>query len=376
MSLGLCILLTGGPRPGYAWEQTLQAVQQMRFIHVRRFDKAGNLEDERWIEIGPDGYQVRYRQDTADSLLVIEDGETVLAHYRDKNTVVLYDRHDQEYRWIANLRQFLRDFSGPGSMTIEEDAGYRGRPAHHVRWLELNVDCYIDPGTRLPIVIGDDQISYEQPPAGAFDLVIPEGVPVVDKRPGARRSEEPQWLKDEATAVAAQREGLEAFVKGDWATTAEWFARAVELRPGQNWEWYWLGRARYEIGDYPGAIEAFTEVIDIFRGSGSVPHYCHLARGLAYRKLGMEASAKADFGVALGVMIDSLRHIRGAKLFDRADSPRGHFSDEERFGRMIGRLQEVAGRKIGRDEPKEALIAAWETWWRQHAPEYGAGSPR
>ena len=45
--------------PAYAIEQTIEAFKNVRFMHIVRRDEAGNLEDERWIEIGPDGIQAR-----------------------------------------------------------------------------------------------------------------------------------------------------------------------------------------------------------------------------------------------------------------------------------------------------------------------------
>ena len=42
-------------KEAYALEQTAEALKTVRFMHVVRRDRTGRIEDERWIEIGPDG---------------------------------------------------------------------------------------------------------------------------------------------------------------------------------------------------------------------------------------------------------------------------------------------------------------------------------
>jgi outer membrane lipoprotein-sorting protein len=182
----------------YAFEETLEAVKDVRFMHIVRRDEAGQIDDERWIEIGPDGFQVRYRQDNPPNRLIVEDGETVSVYYKDKNTIILYDPKDKQYQWIGNLGAALKELAGKASMVIEENVDYWGRKAHHVRWLKLNMDCYIDPVTKRPIAMAGYEISYENPPEGTFDIVIPSSVVVVDRRPGAEQTEEPAWLAEKS----------------------------------------------------------------------------------------------------------------------------------------------------------------------------------
>ena len=77
--------------PAYAIEQTLEAFSNVRFMHVIRRDETGRLEDERWIEIGADGLQGRYRQDTPHSdFFVVDDRVTVLVFHRNFDTVILH----------------------------------------------------------------------------------------------------------------------------------------------------------------------------------------------------------------------------------------------------------------------------------------------
>lgn len=364
----------------YAFDQTLEAVKDVKFIHVIRRDKAGQIEDERWIEIGPDGFQVRYRQDNPPNRLIVEDGQTVSVYYKDKNTIVLYDPKDKQYQWIGNLRVALNELAGKGSMVIEENVDYWGRKAHRVRWLKLNVDCYIDPETKLPIAMAGYQISYEIPPEDTFDIVIGAGVVVVDKRPGAEPTEEPEWLTEKLDKgkIAGKNftNARHALAAGDYEEAAELFAKVVEVRGGLNWAWFWLGRAHYELGEYDAAIYEFTKVIDMFAEDELVPHYCHLARGQAYGAKGMKDMARKDLGVALPIMIEALRNIEGAAMFDYADDPLYRNLPEEQrpnaqqsLAMMINRLRVISGQNFGYDpdgsaEENEQAIAAWEDWFK------------
>ena len=54
----------------YAVEDTYKALQSVRFLHIVSQDEAGQTTDERWIEIGENGYQVRYRQQHPRALLL------------------------------------------------------------------------------------------------------------------------------------------------------------------------------------------------------------------------------------------------------------------------------------------------------------------
>jgi hypothetical protein len=96
--------------------------------------------------------------------------------------------------------------------------------------------------------------------------------------------------------------------------------------------------------------------------------------------MGMGQEAKRDFAVALPVMIDCLRHVKGCKAFDYAEDPTlqtyQKLSDEQRLSNMINRLRTVTGQDFGSDpvtpaHQQGAQITAWETWWKEHAAEYG-----
>lgn len=380
--------LVTSSEPAYALEQTIEAIKHVRYMHLIRQDDDGQIADERWIEIGSDGFQVRYRQDSPPHLLAVEDGQTVMAHYKDKDTVVLYDPKDMQFQWIGNLGQFFEDMAGEGSVTIEEDVDYEGRPAHRVRWLKLSQDYYIDPESKLPIAGDGYEISYEEPPAGTFEIVIPDGVTVVDRRPGAAPSEEADDMQQAELAAAIQfRDARHALADGDYRRAAELFASVLNAQPGRNWAWFWLGRSYYEMEQYESAIEAFGRVVKMFEqigmSEGPTLAYCYLARGMAYTQSGMEAEGRADLGKALGAMVFALRNIEAASMFDYADDPRNRgqgLDGEQRLTNMIRRLREATGQDFGYDPggtaaQNEAAIAAWEDWWRQHAADYGVSAP-
>ncbi|MHC4113515.1 MAG: tetratricopeptide repeat protein [Planctomycetota bacterium] len=364
----------------YAIVQTVEAFKNVRCMHIVRRDEAGQIDDERWIEIGLDGVQARYRQDNKKNWLVVDDRETVFVHHKDKNTVILYDPNDHWYTWIHSPGELFKDLSGENSVTTEENVDYWGRKTHRVRWLKLNMECYIDPETKLPIAMAGYNISYENPPEGTFDIVIPEGVQVVDRRPGAEPTEEPKWLAEKSAAGKVASANFKnaqlALAGGKYEEAAELFAKVVEVQGGRNWAWFWLGQAHYELGEYDTAIYEFTKVIGMFTRHKVVVHYCHLARGLAYAGKGMKDMAREDLVLALPVMIEALRNIEGAAMFDYADDPmyRNLPKDkrptaEQSLAMMINRLRIITGQNFGYDpygsaEENEQAIAAWEKWFK------------
>lgn len=378
------VVLDTGSSPAYAFEQTLAAVEDVRYLHAVRRDEAGQIDDERWIEIGDDGFQVRYRQDNPPNRLIVEDGETVSVYHKDKNTIVLHDPADKQYQWIGNLKEWLNEVAGEGSMTIEQNIDYRGHKAHLIRWLKLNVDCYIDPETKLPIALLGYEVSYEYPPEGTFDIVIADGVEVVDKRPGAEPAQEPEWLAAKSAAEKVAGTNFDnarlALAAEEYEQAAELFAKVVEVQSGRNWAWFWLGKAHYQLGEYDAAIHEFSKVIDMFAKHKAALHYCHLARGLAYAAKDMKDMAQRDLDVALPIMIDALRNTKGAFTFDYADDPllRDGPNDEwptppQSLAMMVNRLRIVSGQNFGYNpnasaEANEQAIAAWEQW-REHSGE-------
>lgn len=383
-AIGIISLLPS--KAAYAWEQTIEAIKQVRFFHTLMWDDNGQVKDERWIEIGEDGAQVRYRQDSnfgdfGIDILAVEDDETAYVYYRDKNTVVLKAK-GKGLSLFGHPGSFFQDFTDKDTPVIEENVDYKSRPAHRVRWLELNSDFYINPETKLPIAGLGLEFSYEDPPEGTFEFVMPEGVAVVDERSGATPVQKPEWMKEEQQADENFNKAIRVIVSKDYQKAADLFLEVVKVQKGRNWAWYWLGKCDYELGEYDLAIGSFTQVIDLFHtlGDDINPHFSYLARGLAYRQKGMEKEAIEDFGKCLGVMIDSLRNLKGAGMFDYADSIRYRAwkqpNKQQALTNMINRLQEVTGENFGYDpeassEDNESVIVAWEEWWQEHATEYG-----
>jgi len=366
--------------PAYAISQTVEALQNVRFLHLIVRDEAGQVEQERWIEIGADGFQVRYRQDGPGSdFAAIEDGETTAAYRHEKKAVILYDHDEMQYQWVGPLGEAFEDLRQNGKI-LEEDGTYQGQPAHKVWWPYLSAECYVDPDTKLPIAFGNAEISYEEPPAGTFEIVIPEGYAVLDKRPGAEPGPVPDWLREEEETRQRGGDafalGTHALADGDFATAAENFELAVETSPRRNWAWFWLGSAYYGLGQYDVAIEKFTNVLELFEaygGGGDKPlEYCNYARGLAYAQLGMRAEAEADLQVCLPAMVRTLRIPSSGSMFEYADNPLIRYgeykpTEQETVTKMVTRLQLITGQNFGFDpeasaEENEAAIAAWEQW--------------
>jgi tetratricopeptide (TPR) repeat protein len=210
------------------------------------------------------------------------------------------------------------------------------------------------------------EISYEQPPEGTFDIVIPQGVEVVDKRPGAEPVDEPAWLVDEKLADSQFKSARYALADSDYEKAVNLFESVVAIQPMRNWAWFWMGRAYYELGQYEEAIEAYSKVIDMMDVA-----YCHFARGLAYAMNGMDSAAREDITQALPSMMRTLRYIDAANMFDYADNPRhrGYEPNEQaRLAKMINRLRMATGQNFGFDpdaspQEIEEVISAWENWF-------------
>lgn len=376
--------------PAYAVEQTIAAMHNVRYMHIIKRDKVGNLEDERWEEIDANGFQARYRQNTpSHSFYVIDDRKTVMVYHaaEDKNTVVLQGPEDS-YTWhYAPGKMFDEIAAGkPSYILVAENVQYKGRPAHHLRWVVDNADVYVDPQTKLPMAQGDYEFSYEEPPEGTFDIVIPEGAFVVDKRPGAAPGPEPEWMvrereKEEMAKLAQQyfEQGRRALAAGQHEAAVEALTQSLEISPKRNWAQFWLGKALCESGRYDEAIYQLTSVIELVtEHKASIPSY-HLARAMAYARKGMTDMAQIDFKKVLPTLIESLRNSKAAWSFDLADDPlrradgmKGEDCHDAPTPRqslilMINRLRILTGQNFGFDpnggeQEKEQAIAAWEQW--------------
>jgi TolA-binding protein len=369
----------GAGPSAYAVGETVEAIINARFLHIIGRDETGQIDDERWIEIGMDGWQVRYRQDKPPNVFAIEDGESTAVYRHDKKAVVIFDRKDMQFQWVGELGKALENLRQEGKILKEND-DYNGRPAHKVWWPHMSAECYVDPQTKLPMAIGDTELNYEDPPAGTFEIFIPEGYIVVDRRPGAPAGSVPDWLLEEQNILEQASEyfnkATHALADGNYAEAAELFEFVTEHQSGRNWAWFWLGSAYYGQGKYEPAIEKFTKVLEIFKaygGGGKKPlNYCNYARGLAYARLGMNDEAAADLQVCLPSMVQTLRTPSGGQMFEYADNPMMRYrkynpTEQQMVVNMINRLRLITGRNFGYNpaaaaEVNEVAIAAWEQW--------------
>jgi len=367
------------PSPAYALDQTVKALKNVRFLHIIGRDDTGRINDERWIEIGVDGIQVRYRQQNplwviekypSAPIMVIEDGECTAVYRHDKKAVIIYDRDDEQYQWVGELGKAFENLRQEGKILKQNDT-YHGQRAHKVWWPYMTAECYVDPKTKLPIAIGATELSYEEPPAGTFEIFFPEGYVVVDRRPGATEPI-PQWLLEEETKRECFHHGTYALARRDYAEAARQLEQAIGY---DSWAWFWLGSAYYELGQYELAVENFTKLIDLCKKLGDWPiPYCHYTRGLAYARSGNLEAAKADFQVCLPTMVKALRLPSAGNIFEYADNPmirygEYHPSEREIVVKMINRLRIVTGQNFSYDPSKttaenEQAIVAWEDWFK------------
>ncbi|OQA01545.1 MAG: Tetratricopeptide repeat protein [Planctomycetes bacterium ADurb.Bin412] len=365
-------------KPVYGLTDTIEAMEKIHFIHVFKYAEEGRINDEKWIEIDSNGYQARFRQES-NNILIIDDTDKVIVYRKDKNTVILYDVNQKHYQWIANLGKLFRTLAGKGekgSIEIERNVSFENMPAHRIHLTEWNMNVYIDPSTKLPIAIGPYIVNYENPPADIFAFDIPDGVLVLDKRPGANSIEDPDWMKDDELANRDFKKARQALAEGEYSEAVELFMRVVAIQPMRNWAVFWLGKAQHYLHQDKAAIEAFSDVISMFQKFGIETPYAHLARGLAYAFEGLYEEAKKDLTIALPVMIQALRNPKIAKDFDYADDPL--YRDRNARQRemienvcvmnMIHRLRQITSQKMGEDlspdsKVPEEVIAAWENWY-------------
>lgn len=355
--------------PAYAIEQTVEALENVRFMHLTWHDDSSRVREERWIEIGMDGRQVCYRQYRPPDLLVIEDGRSTAVCRHDKTTVVIYDRKDRQYQWIGDLGQALENLRQKGRI-IGPREERDGRYVCRVLWPYVGGECDIDTRTKLPIAMGGAEISYEPPPAGTFDLVVPVGYAIVDKRPGRITGPEPPWVQDEAEADRRFDQATHALAHGDCAEAASLFESVVAYQPDRNWAWFWLGAAYYKLGRHELAIERFNTLAEMYGGHPYA--YCNYARALAYAQLGIQEQAQADSQVCLPWMVFALREPSATTMFDYAEDPLLRYSgrwpsERDAVSHMIDRLRMLTGQSFGydpdgMDREKADAIAAWEHW--------------
>jgi len=372
-------IFDGSLQEAYAIEQTIEAFKNVRFLHLTSFDEDGAVDDERWIEIGAHGRQVRYRQQTPPNFLVIEDGTTTAVYYKDKKTIVLYSNKDKQYQWIGDLGEFLENLRQEGQI-IEENTDYYSLKAHKVLWPMMNAECYIDAGTKLPISIGGTELSYEQPPEEIFEIVTPQDYVVIDKRLGAAAVDEPEWLLEEKNADVLFRQARYSLAAGDYEQAAELFEYVVEIQPRRNWAWFWLGDCYYELERYDLAIQSYSKVIEMM---GVVP-YCCYGRSLAYAQQGEVKMAAKDLAEALPWMIQALREPTAAAMFEYADDPTlrdggKRPTEKQIIVRMINRLRIATGQNFNYVpdagvEENEQAVSSWENWFEnsgqiQFSPE-------
>jgi tetratricopeptide (TPR) repeat protein len=355
----------------YALEQTVQAFKNVRFLHLVSYNKADEIEDERWIEIGSHGRQVKYRQDNPQlQRLIIENEGTTAEYHDDKSTVVLYSNKDKQYQWVGDLGAWLENLRENGKI-IEQNIIYNGKNCHKVLWPMMNAECFIDAQTKLPIVLGSTQLSYEIPSDDMFEIIIPDNYTVVDRRPGKSSGNTPDWIAKEELASTYFDTARYSMVQGEYQKAAQLLEYVVEKEPGRNWAWFWLGKSYYELGEYELAIDKYSKVLEMM---GDVP-YCFYARGLAYQQLQLNNEAQNDFSKALPWMIGSLRDTSTAVMFEYADDPtfrdgKAKPTQEQIIARMIQRLRIITGQdfgyngQLGLKENKQAL-ESWQDWWTQ-----------
>lgn len=77
--------------------------------------------------------------------------------------------------------------------------------------------------------------------------------------------------------------GVEFLQRGDAAAATVLLERAVQAENASASSWEALGRASYDAGQFPRAVEAFARLVDLAPDS----HYAHFALGLSLTRVGL-----------------------------------------------------------------------------------------
>jgi tetratricopeptide (TPR) repeat protein len=369
----------------WAIEQTVRALENVDNIHIIMHNNNGKVTDERWITLDPNGVQKQYRQESNElglSIVIVDDGKQCQVYYPEKKTVVAYDHGQKTYQWFGNLRQLFITLAGKGQKgeaELFQNYTLDGKPTYKVRLVELNIDCYIDPDTSLPIKVGPYDVSYEPFTAEKFIFAAPDGTAVIDKRTGAAVSKEPDWLQNDKVWESLFLQGKKELAAMNYLIAVDLLSRSVELQPLNNWGLYYLGDAYYHLGQYDRALAAYTKVTDMFAKFGIDAPYCHFAKGISYAAMGQDSAANVEIKQALPVMLKALRNSKECSTFDYADYPLYQQATKEdrdkiaSFGisNMVRRLIKVSGKRFGEKELitnniSESTIVAWEQWYKNN----------
>jgi len=253
VAAGLAGVFHNGAPPAYALEQTVEAMQGKRSIHVKVYGGSRtHLKEEFWIEFDEHGKVVRYRQVEGPIVTVWEDGvrrrrygNRIALMSRVGNTEGTWDEVDPEL-----AVQQLQDRQAAGKVTIEIQEpsadqplitliASRGSDPTTAKWREV---LLVDPVTKLVNRRtryhrrDDDEdwkfrravevVGYNQPTdPNLFRLNLPEDMVVLDQvaqEVGIAQGD----LSDEEVAVKIVREALAAEIAADHAKVGKLFGGA------------------------------------------------------------------------------------------------------------------------------------------------------
>jgi tetratricopeptide (TPR) repeat protein len=81
-----------------------------------------------------------------------------------------------------------------------------------------------------------------------------------------------------AVAVRSFRTGYDLYVKGDRAGALAAFEAATTANPNYQKAWTWLGRSRFEAGEFGGAVEAYSMALKLDPNDKNSQYWLRLAK--------------------------------------------------------------------------------------------------
>ena len=239
-------ILEKSATPVYAIEQTIEALRQTRIVHMFCRDWQDN-KVEIWLKLNPQSRLPDYTYLD----YPIHDAQILstpqISYQYLKSAGIFQISHIQLMNWDIKLESIIEDLATKiagekdlgGIQISRETDPNTGRDSLVIlsESKENSIKVLIDPETKLPtsmhfihtsnfgnFVKDFDEISFdEEPPAGLFDFVIPEGVTVINTEEMDKLKDDPNYgiacdnISKQETAELLAQKYWDAAIKNDFS---------------------------------------------------------------------------------------------------------------------------------------------------------------
>ena len=119
---------------------------------------------------------------------------------------------------------------------------------------------------RLALELGEGQAARQ-----AWEAVVQQSGATAGDRYNLELAREIEQYGREA--VRAYRDAYALYAKGDKTAAEQGFVQATTANPSYQKAWSWLGRVRYERGDYAGAAQAYEQAVRLDPNDKASAHF-------------------------------------------------------------------------------------------------------